>query len=196
MRIVFLSVATLGLAACASTPQVRGLANNTGTFVSSLQIGTEQFIKNQNQHNALNAERLNQFVANGSQDRANVRQQQLAWTGAGDTIRLATYDAATRHTAEEIISEITAQTRVQAPAFAPLDSTPIGGYEATKKALAEVATKPKASLAQREFIIFGSVIFDTMNTLSETAKKDTEKTKDNVTATDAATNVAAAEIPR
>lgn len=192
MRAFVLAATTLGLSACASTPQVRGLADKTGVFVSSLQSGMSEFIENQNRLNALNAQRLDQLVANGSQDRANVRQQRLAWTDAGDGTRLANHDAATRRTAEQIVDGV--ETKVTASAR--LGSGPAEAYAATQKALAEVAAKPKTGVAMRELIAFGQEIFDKYNELEESAKKDGENTNGDGAAADASAAAGAAKTPK
>lgn len=192
MRKMIFVVASLGLSACASTPQVRGLADKTGVFVSSLQSGTSGFIEKQNRLNALNAQRLDKLAADGNQDRANVRQQRLAWTDAGDTTRLATHDAANRRTAEVIVGSL----ETKATASARLGSGPAEAYAATQKALAEVATKPKTGVALRELITFGQAIFEKYNELEEAAKEDAESTDEAAEAADASAAAGAATTPK
>lgn len=192
MRAILLVGALALLGGCASTTTVRGLADKTGTFVSSLSAGTSDFLENQNRLNAENAQRLDKMVTDGSADRANVRQQRLAWVDSGDTARIATYDAATARLAEDIIAGMD----VKAMAPLTVSATALVGYSATQKALADVAAKPKPGVALRELITFGSDVASTYGDLKDKATKAAEASQTAATTADANAATSAATTPK
>jgi len=183
----FIGFAAFLCAGCASTPEVRGLADKTGHFVSSLQSGTNDFIESQNRLNGQNAARLDHLVALQSPARAAVRQQRLAWTDAGDRVRLSMEDAAIARSAEDIIAGLETKATSSPEVSAP-------SYEKTLKALADVAAKPKATVALRELIGFGQEVYAKYGELQEKAKKDAEATDPASNATDKKTENAAKSV--
>jgi len=176
MRYLILALPLASLGGCASTGDVRGLADRTGVFVTSLHQGTSDFLDRQNELNADNAARLDQLVATGAPHIAAVRQQHVAWQDAGDETRLKTFDAASARSADEIVAGLASRsitpTRISASALA--------GYASASDALARVASKPKPFAAMRELAEFGQSIMDEYGKLKDAAAKDAAAT---VTAT-------------
>ena len=191
MRCLILSAALLS-AGCASTPQVRDLADRTGLFVTSLQGGTGEFVELQSRLNAGNAARLDRLVALGSPDRANARQQRVAWTDAGNMTRLATHDAASEVSAEEIVAGLELNATTAARPTAPA----LEGYGKSLKALADVSTKPKSTLALRELLEFGREVYGKYGELQEKADKAAESTAPAAAAVDTQAQAAAASVPQ
>jgi peptide subunit release factor 1 (eRF1) len=192
MRTIFSTAAIALLTGCASTPAVRELANNTGRFVGSLSGGTSDFLENQNRLNALNAARLDTMAADGNADRANVRQQRLAWVDSSDRVRIATADLATSRSADEILASL--ETRATTPLR--VDATALAGYAATQKALAEVAARPKTAVILRELVTFGTEVHQGFNDLVDKAKKAQGEAATNTATADATTTTSAATTPK
>lgn len=170
MRNHILTAGLLALAGCASTPAVRDLSDRTGVFVTSLNTGTAEFIETQERLNAANETRLDELGRAGLDGRAGPRQQQLAWRDAGEARRLATADAATSTTPEQIVTSLSRP--ASAPARIPADV--LGGYSKTLQSLAAVSAKPKAGAAVQEIVAFGGQVHDQYVALREAA---TEKSK-------------------
>lgn len=165
-------LAAVSLSACAWTPEVRDLADNTGVFVSSLETGTGEFVANQSRLNARNAQRLDQLFALGSAERASMRQQRLAWTDSGDGVRLATHDAATEITAERIIEGL----ELKATAPPELGPGAVEAYGKSRKALAAIMAGPKPGAELIELITIGQQVYGKYGELDKAAKADAEAT--------------------
>ena len=130
--------------------------------------------------------------ATGSRDRANVRQQRLAWTDSGDSVRVATHDSATQRSAQDIISGL----ETRATAAPRIGAASLEAYGAARKALAEVASGPKPGVALRELIDFGKAVYDGLAELQGAADKASGETQGAAAAADAATTGAAVTTPR
>ena len=165
LRAAGLLLVSLPLCACASTPAVRTLATNTGTFVQSLNDGTAHFVQSQNWLNTENEARLVRLDGYGMQRRARVRQQRLAWTDMGSQSQLATHDLATGVAATEIVAGMTVVER-QATR---IENGSGDGYRAALTALADVSAPPRPLTAYAELFEFAQQVQQSYNKLRDDA---------------------------
>ena len=165
LRAAGLLLVSLPLCACASTPAVRMLADNTGAFVQSLNDGTAHFVESQNWLNTQNEARLVRFDGYGTRSRARVRQQRLTWTDMGSQSRLATHDLATGVAATEIVAGMTVVERQPAR----VENGTGDGYRAALTALADVSAPPRPLTAFGELFDFAQQVQQSYNKLRDDA---------------------------
>ena len=187
----FIPLIVLLASGCASTPEVRGLADKTGLFVTSVNAGTAEFIESQNRLNQANAARLDRLVLTASPDRSNVRQHRLAWTDAGQSDRLALLESATARDADDIVAGLT----VKRTSAARVAGGAAEGYAKSLKSLAETAAKPKASAALRELLAFGQDVYTKYGELKKEAQDAAESTEQEAAAVDSQTQASATAVP-
>lgn len=180
-----------GLSGCASTPEVRTLADQTGVFVTSLSEGTGEFVAAQNRLNSENEEHLQVLGAHAAAARSQVARQRLAWTGAGEATLISTQDAATRPTAEEVVARLSRR---------DLEPTRIAGeaeegYAKAAKALAEVGAKPKLEAVLLGLVDYAADVRTSYESLHEEAVKASAEAADAAGDATEATTEAGAAVP-
>lgn len=155
------------LAGCASTPQVRTLAERTGTFVTSLEQGTTGFVTAQNHLNANNEATLRSLGGQATALRMQVAQQRLASTDAGHRDLLQSQALATSVTAADIVASLQPPPAVR-PATVKFEGGE--GYGKATKALVDVGTKPTAAAVIAGLISYAEAVRDSHAALLEDAK--------------------------
>lgn len=158
---------TVLLAGCASTPQVRNLAERTGTFVTSLDQGTTGFVAAQNHLNANNEATLRSLAGRAAMLRRQVAQQRLASTDAGHRDLLQSQSLATSVTAADVVAGL-----LPAPAVRPASVKFEGGegYGKAAKALVDVGAKPTTATVIAGLISYAEAVRDSHAKLIEDAK--------------------------
>lgn len=177
------------LAGCASTPQMRNLAERTGTFVTSLDQGTGSFVAAQNHLNANNEAVLRSLAGHAATLRMQVAQQRLASTDAGHRNLLDSQALATSVTAADIVAGLAPPPAVR-PATVKFEGGE--GYGKAAKALVDVGTKPTTAAAIAGLITYAEAVRDAHAKLIDDAKKSAaaagaETVNTAVTAADAGT---------
>jgi hypothetical protein len=164
--IIIASTGFLALGGCASTPEVRSLAEQSGRYVQSLSDGGDSFIAESNQLNAQDESRLQQMASDTAWLNTQAREQHLAWFDAGDTTRVQDFDQAVSVSADQIVSGMTPV------APTPVSIPPVkGGYDASIKAMAAVSKKPKSWDQLKELYNFGASVRDAYANLKDAAKQ-------------------------
>lgn len=184
----FLFLASLPLAACASTPEVRSLATRTGVFVQSLNSGTADFVERQNRLNVQNEARLERLALNGGRDRTDVRRQRLVWANQGQTLSVATQDRLLAVTANDIVAGLAP---VQRQAATRIANGSASGYAAALAALVEASTVPNPAAFLTEMIEFGQEVRDELGRLRDKAADDADSTETVAASSDTAASNAA-----
>jgi hypothetical protein len=177
----FASLLLLG--ACANSAAYRDLASNTGLVVATLESGTAEFIAGQNRLNATNAARLDALAADAAAPALAARRQNLAWTAADDTRRLAAFELATEPGAADIVAGLnTRATRFPAVA----SGTTADDYKAAREALVTLSTQPSRGNGLAGLLAFATEVRSNLNTLREEAAAAAAEAETAATAADAA----------
>lgn len=171
MRIVMAPALLLFTAGCASTPEVRSLAASTGTYVTSLNEGTRDFVDAQSRLNRENEDRLQSYHGFAATNRSEVSGQVLAWEDSGDRRRLASFQRATAPDAATVVDSL--KQVVAQPAALKFDGSQ--GYSNAAAALAEISKRPSLLASLRGLLVFGKEVVNSYEDLSKKAKEETDK---------------------
>lgn len=169
---LWLAAAMLLVGGCASTPEVRNLADRTGVFVTSLDKGTADFAAAQTSLNAANEHRLRRLGLHADALRARVAQQRLAWTRAGATDSLRTQEA-TSIPATAIVAALKPAAVIE-PSVVQFDGQ--ASYGDAAEALVAIGTKPDAAAVLAGLISYGVAVRDAHADLLEQAKESAAAT--------------------
>jgi len=181
-------------AGCASTPEVRNLAERTGTFVTSLEQGTGEFIAAQNRLNANSEAILGSLAGRAATMRMQVAQQRLASTDAGHQALLQSQSLATSVTAADVVASLHPPA-VARPASIKAEGTE--GYAKAAKALVEAGTKPTTPAVIAGLVTYAEAVRDSHAKLVEDAKKSADSAgADTATAAGNAIQSGATATPR
>ena len=153
------------VAGCASTPEVRTLADQTGRYVSTLREGTAEFVAAQNRLNTENESRLHRIAAGAAAARAQVARQRLAWTSGAQRAVLETQALASSATAEDVVARL--QPRTTQPATVNFAGGK--GYSEAAEALVQVETKPDMLAVLRGLAGYAQQVRDSYAKLQEEA---------------------------
>lgn len=164
---------------CASTPEVRSLAEQTGTFVTSLEQGTGEFIAAQNRLNANNEAILRSLADRAATMRMQVAQQRLASTDAGHQALLKSQALATSVTGADVVASLHPPAAAR-PVSIKAEGTE--GYGQAAKALVEASTKPTMTSVIAGLVTYAEAVRDSHAKLVEDAKKSTDSAGADATA--------------
>lgn len=167
-----IALAALLASGCASTPEVRNLAGRTGVFVTSIQVGTADFIAAQNRLNAGNEEHVRTLARRADTLRVRVAQQRIASTRAGATGLLRTQETASATTGADVVAML--QPAVSEAATVPFEGDE--GYGKAAEALVQVGNKPSTLALLRSLVTYAGAVREAHAELVEKAKASAAET--------------------
>jgi len=180
MRIAVIFFVLSGSAGCAYTRDVKSLSDASGVYVSSLDEGTKEFVEAQALLNRENEAHLQTFRAFTESNEAEIVQQHLAWSDAGDARRIDSFGRAASVSAKDVAAGL------QETTVKPVDLSfkGGGGYGDASASLGEISKGPTLLQALEGLFDYGGQVVSAYEDLHKAAADKSSKSKADTTNAD------------